>query len=80
VLALVPSGATAEVLRRTGGGWIVDPSDADGLRDTLISAYQAWATDRLDSWIVDQSKLEQFRRERLAETLAQEFDSVAKQQ
>jgi len=79
VLALVQGGATAEVLRRTGGGWIVDPSDAGELRDTLISAYQAWATDSLDSWTVDRSRLERFRREHLAEILAEELNAVTKQ-
>ena len=76
VLAVVPDGATAEVLRDTGGGWVVDPTDADGLRDTIVRAYRAWTSHRLDSMKADPTALERFSRERLAGDLARHFNAL----
>ena len=76
VLALVPDGATAEVLRETGGGWVVDPADTDGLLDTVATAYRAWASGCSDSPMADRAALEKFSRERLAGTLAAHFDAL----
>ncbi len=77
VLALVPDGATSEVLRDTGGGWVVNPADTVGLRDTIAAAYQAWASGRLDSLTADRATLERFSRERLAGELARHFAALA---
>jgi glycosyltransferase involved in cell wall biosynthesis len=76
VLALVPIGATAEVLHDTGGGWVVDPSDVGGLRDTIATAYQAWASGTLSSLTAKSSELDKFSRERLAAALAGQFDAL----
>jgi len=77
VLAVVPGGATAEVLRDTGGGWVVDPVDTSRLRDTIVTAYRAWATRRLDAMRADPVALEKFNRERLAGELARRFNALA---
>jgi len=77
VLAFVPVGATAEILRDTGGGWVVDPADSSGLRDTIVTAYRAWASGRLDSLAADPVALEPFSRERLAGELAKLFNALA---
>jgi glycosyltransferase involved in cell wall biosynthesis len=76
VLALVPSGATAEVLRDTGGGWVVDPANIDSLRDAMATVYQAWKNGTLGSLAADPAKLVRFSRERLAAVLASQFDSL----
>jgi len=76
VLALVPEGATAEVLRDTGGGWVVEPGDSHILRATLVTAYRAWTSGRLGSLAADQRRLERFSRERLAAVLARQFDAL----
>lgn len=76
VLAVVPDGATAEVLRDTGGGWAVDPADGGGLRDALVGAYRAWVGGSLDSVAANRAILEKFSRERLAGELAAQFDSL----
>ena len=76
VLALVPEGATAEVLRDTGGGWVVQPGDSHILSATLVAAYRAWTSDRLGSLAADQKRLERFSRERLAAVLARQFDAL----
>ena len=77
VVALVPDGATAEVLRDTGGGWVIDPADTVGLRDTIAAAYQAWTSGRLDLLTADRAILERFSRERLAGELAGHFTALA---
>jgi glycosyltransferase involved in cell wall biosynthesis len=76
VIALVPEGATAEVLRDTGGGWVVDPRDASALRRTIVAAYQRWANHHLGSLTADRAALEKFSRERLAGILAAQFDAL----
>jgi glycosyltransferase involved in cell wall biosynthesis len=76
VLAVAPDGATAEVLRATGGGWAVDPADHKGLRDALAAVYRAWADGSLDSVTADRAVLARFSRERLASELAVQFDTV----
>jgi glycosyltransferase involved in cell wall biosynthesis len=76
VLAVVPEGATAEVLRDVGGGWVADPADSNALRDTLGTAYQAWTSGRLDSLTANRAALERFSRERLAGELAAQFDAL----
>jgi glycosyltransferase involved in cell wall biosynthesis len=76
VLAVVPNGASAEVLRDTGGGWVVDPTDSSGLRDIIGTAYQAWTSGSLDLLKADPVALEKFSRERLTEKLAGQFDAL----
>jgi glycosyltransferase involved in cell wall biosynthesis len=44
ILALTPSrGALASLLRRSGGAWVVEPSDEDGIAAAVQVAYRAWA-------------------------------------
>jgi len=76
VLAVVPDGSTAEVLRDTGGGWVVDPTDSSGLRDIIATAYQAWTSGSLDSLTANPVALEKFSRERLTGELAAQFDAL----
>jgi glycosyltransferase involved in cell wall biosynthesis len=76
VLAVVPDGATAEILRDTGGGWVVDPADASALHGTIVTAYQTWASRKLDAMKADPRALAKFSRERLAEELARRFNAL----
>jgi len=76
VLAMVPEGATGELLREVGGGWIADPADSNGLRDAIATAYRAWASGSLDALTADPSVLEKFSRERLAAELARLFNEL----
>jgi glycosyltransferase involved in cell wall biosynthesis len=80
VLALTPVGATAEVLRDTGGGWVVDPADMSRLRDIIVTAYQSWTNGALETLKANASALRQFSRERLAATLASQFDALLHQE
>ena len=79
VLALVPEGATADVLRETGGGWVVEPGDLRALSNALITAYRAWTSGRLGSIAADPRRLETFSRERLAAVLARQFDALVRE-
>jgi len=76
VLALAPSGATAEVLSETGGGWVVDPANIDGLSNAIVTGYQRWIGGDLARITAIPSALEQFSRERLAGVLAAQFDAL----
>jgi len=76
VLALAPPGATTEVLSVTGGGWVVDPADIDGLRDAIVAAYQRWTSGDLGQLTAKRATLEQFSRERLAGVLAGQFEAL----
>jgi glycosyltransferase involved in cell wall biosynthesis len=42
ILALTADGAVAELLRRTGGAWIIEPANAPGLAAALLEAYRCW--------------------------------------
>jgi glycosyltransferase involved in cell wall biosynthesis len=46
ILALAPPGAQTELLRATGGAWIVEPDDVDGAVEAIRDAYQRWLSGR----------------------------------
>lgn len=73
VLALAGEGAIADVMRETGGGWIVDPRDADGLLATVVTAYEAWRAGALGRHLAARERLERFERRRLTGELARVF-------
>jgi glycosyltransferase involved in cell wall biosynthesis len=71
VLAMAPrESSTADVLRQTGGGWLVDASDADALACALRRAYSERTTP------TDAEAVNAFDRRRLTWQLAQLFDEV----
>jgi hypothetical protein len=42
ILALAPAGAQTDLLRATGGAWIVEPDDLDGTVKALRDAFRRW--------------------------------------
>jgi glycosyltransferase involved in cell wall biosynthesis len=76
VLALAGVGATAEVLKEVGGGWVVDPADGAGLRTAIRAAYEAWTNGSLRARTANPAILPKFTRERLTTQLVAEFDMV----
>lgn len=76
VLALVRSGATAEVLATTGGGWVVDPRDAEALTQAIGRAYEAWRAGTLQARTADLAALRQFDRKVLTGQLATVFEAA----
>jgi glycosyltransferase involved in cell wall biosynthesis len=47
ILALAPSGPTADLVQRTNAGVVVAPSDVMGIRDAILSLYADWKSGRL---------------------------------
>ncbi|MCC6610733.1 MAG: glycosyltransferase [Burkholderiales bacterium] len=76
VLALVLRGATAEVLARTGGGWVANPRDAKALERTMVEIFESWRSGALASRHADPDVLRQFDRRTLTGELAAIFDAV----
>src|SRR5262245_26116774 len=75
ILALTSEGALADLLRRTGGAWIVDPLDAAGIVAALREAYQAWRGGRL-ARTPDFRVVSTFDRQLLAGRFAALFNTV----
>jgi glycosyltransferase involved in cell wall biosynthesis len=42
ILALAPAGAQTDLLRATGGAWIVEPDDLEGTVEAVRDAYKRW--------------------------------------
>lgn len=45
VLALTQEGATADLIRKTGGGAVVEPQDIGGIRDAVAERYVRWQSN-----------------------------------
>jgi glycosyltransferase involved in cell wall biosynthesis len=76
VLAIAPArSATAEVLERTGGGWLADASDPHAIYRQLSAAFQAHQSGAVCA--ANPAELAHFDRRRLAATLARVFDEVS---
>src|SRR5439155_70479 len=46
ILALTQDGATADLIRNTGGGDVVDPKDIGGIKRAVFGRYVTWAAHR----------------------------------
>lgn len=77
VLALVPPGATADVLAGTGGGWAVAPHDEAKLAKAVAGAFRDWTAGRLAERCADMQLLRRFDRKLLTQELAGLFDQLA---
>jgi hypothetical protein len=67
ILALVPEGAVAEMIRETASGTVVPPDEPAVIEQAIISLFRAWQLGTLDLGITDVSRYE---REALAPRLA----------
>lgn len=76
ILALTSQGAVADLLRRTGGAWVVDPADESGVRAAVGDAYRRWR-DGLEEPRPDPDVVAGFDRRLLAGRLAEAFDTAA---
>lgn len=70
ILALTSAGALSDLLRRTGGAWVVDPADDAGIRAVLREAYRAWIEGRVLAG-ADQGIVSAFDRRLLAARFAE---------
>ena len=46
ILALAPAGAQTDLLQATGGAWMVQPLDLEGVVEAVREAFQQWLTGR----------------------------------
>ena len=76
VLAIVPPGATDEVLAATHGGWSIPPEDSAALQRCLTSAYRRWRDGTLRSIQADPVALRRYDRRSLTGELAELFDRL----
>lgn len=76
VIALVPDGATGEILGQVHGGWAVDPGDTQSLRAAVADAVGRWRTGTLGDARADLAVLRRFDRKALTGELARIFDDL----
>ncbi len=76
ILALSSGGALAQFLRETGGAWVVDPADENGIANAVREAYRCW-WDGTDGPRADRTAVAAFDRRLLAGRFAQIFDGSA---
>lgn len=74
ILALTSEEAVVDLLRRTGGGWVVDPGDSTGIMAAVKEAYRCWR-DGADGPLPNQDVVAGFDRRALAGRFAEVFDS-----
>jgi glycosyltransferase involved in cell wall biosynthesis len=46
ILALTGEGATADLIRKTGTGVVVEPRDVERIKDAVLEYYQKWTSSR----------------------------------
>jgi hypothetical protein len=78
ILALAPPGAQTELLRATGGAWIVEPDDVDGAVEAIRDAYQRWLAGRPGPK-ADARLVSRFDRRVLVGRFAEELDAAVAQ-
>ncbi|MBI4271485.1 MAG: glycosyltransferase [Candidatus Rokubacteria bacterium] len=76
ILALTSEGAVADLLRRAGGAWVVDPADEAAVRGALRDAYCSWK-DGLEPPGPDPDLVAAFDRRVLVGRLARLFETAA---
>jgi glycosyltransferase involved in cell wall biosynthesis len=75
ILALAPEGAQTDLLRATGGAWIVQPDDLDGAVAAVRDAYRRWQAGQSGPE-VDARLVSGFDRRGLVGRLATELDAA----
>jgi glycosyltransferase involved in cell wall biosynthesis len=75
ILALAPAGAQTDLLRATGGAWIVEPDDLDGAVEAIRDAHRRWQTDESGPE-ADARLVSGFDRRVLVGRLATELDAA----
>jgi glycosyltransferase involved in cell wall biosynthesis len=76
ILALASAGAVADLLRRTGGAWVVDPANEAAVTAAVREAYRRWK-DGLDGPRPDPDVVARFDRRVLVGRLAEVFETAA---
>jgi glycosyltransferase involved in cell wall biosynthesis len=76
ILALAHEGATADLVRETGGGIVVDPREPGSVEDAMGRLYRQWHTHTLPRPL-DLGRIRRFDRASLTAELAVLLDDLA---
>ena len=76
ILALVPQGATTDLLAETGGAAIVHPNDIDGIARTLMTLFES-RDDGSHGLKSDASVVARYERRQLTEQLTDVFNGIS---
>jgi hypothetical protein len=75
-LALTPEGALADLLQRTGGGWVVNQNDDAGILAAVREIFHQWKEGRIIR-VADPAVVRAFDRRALAGRLGDLFDRLS---
>jgi glycosyltransferase involved in cell wall biosynthesis len=75
ILALVPAGAAADLVRSSRAGVVVDPADPAAIAQQLVAMFHQWQRGDLIC-TGDPAVIARFDRRRLTEALAQALDAM----
>jgi glycosyltransferase involved in cell wall biosynthesis len=76
ILALTPEGALADLLQRTGGGWVVNQNDDAGILAAVREIFHQWKEGRIIR-VADPTVVRAFDRRALAGRLGDLFDRLS---
>jgi glycosyltransferase involved in cell wall biosynthesis/protein-L-isoaspartate O-methyltransferase len=76
ILALTPEGALADLLQRTGGGWVVNQNDDAGILAAVREIFHQWKEGRIIR-VADPAVVRAFDRRALAGRLGDLFDRLS---
>jgi glycosyltransferase involved in cell wall biosynthesis len=75
ILALIPTGATSDLLDRTGGARIVNPEDISAIADAILALYE-FSKSPSPTREPDSGEVACFERRNLTSKLSRVFDAV----
>lgn len=78
ILAAVPEGEAAEIVRKTSRGFVVNPVDARAQADVICRCFQSWSAHRLKPAADPMSGLEHYNRKHLTARLAGLMDRIVR--
>lgn len=76
MLVLVDDGAVGELLRETGGGVPMSPTDIEGIAQSLRDQYSGWKSGGITRRSEVPASVQRYSRENLAGRLAEELDGL----
>lgn len=77
ILAISPPGAAAELVRMTGCGIVVDPSDVDGIEKAIVDFYRQYVRGEIVASHCAPEIFQRFHRRTLTQSLATLLDEIA---
>lgn len=76
VLALAQPSAVTEILNSANGGWSIEPTNEQALKEVLLNIHKCWTESNLATYGASLEAAQQFDRKILTMKLAQIFDSL----